>query len=82
MDLSLGTQLAQVTHAAGESSPGNIPKDTHAVVLHARDEADLLCLEAELGVHGYSFCAIREPDAPFMGTTEAHGQVPACKGLI
>lgn len=49
-------------HAAGESSPGNLPPSTHAVALEARDEAQLLDLEERLIAAGIQHIAIREPD--------------------
>jgi hypothetical protein len=75
-DVPLGVQLAQVTHAAGESSPGcTLPKNTHAVVLHATEE-QLLALEIRLHAAGLDFSAIREPDAPFNGAITAIGLAP------
>ena len=61
-DLPLGVQLAQTVHAAGESSPGNIPSDTRAVMLHVAGAEELLALEAKLRAAGIEFVAIREPD--------------------
>lgn len=49
-------------HAAGESSPGNLPQSTHAVALAIANESDLLRLEAKLQDNGIEFVAIREPD--------------------
>jgi hypothetical protein len=49
-------------HAAGESSPGSLPKNTHAVALHADSEAVLSALEKKLKDSGVSFISIREPD--------------------
>jgi hypothetical protein len=69
-------QIAQVIHAAGESSPGNLPESTHAVALHAKDEAQLQKIEAALSEAGFSFKAIREPDAPWSGALMAIGLSP------
>jgi hypothetical protein len=44
-DLSHGSQVAQVIHAAGESTPSRCKPGTIAVALHARDQAHL----AEVG---------------------------------
>lgn len=76
IDMPLGNQFAQLQHAAGESSPGNIPKDTHAVVLAANDEAQLLAIAAKLVEAGIAHVVIREPDAPFNGAASAIGLVP------
>lgn len=75
-DLPLGVQIAQTIHAAGESSPGNLPEDTRAVALSVPDEATLLALEARLHAAGISFRAIREPDPPWNGALMAIGLVP------
>jgi 7-keto-8-aminopelargonate synthetase-like enzyme len=66
-DLPLGVQLAQTIHAAGESSPGNLPEHTHAIALHAKDEQELLDLEKKLIEAKIDFKAIREPDMPWNG---------------
>lgn len=75
-DLPLGDRFAQLIHAAGESSPGNLPHDTHAVALEAADEADLLDLERKLLDHSIGFCSIREPDAPYFNQLMAIGIHP------
>lgn len=75
-DLPKGVQFAQVVHAAGESSPGNLAPNTHAVVLVAKDEPELLALEQELAREGFFHVAIREPDAPWNGALMAIGLVP------
>ena len=75
-DLPAGQQIAQTIHAAGESSPGNLPPTTHAVGLHAKDEQDLLDLEARLRQDGIAHVAIREPDAPYNNQLMAIGIVP------
>lgn len=72
-----GVQVAQCIHAAGESSPGNIPGDTHAVALHVKNEARLLKLEQALLDARVKFVAIREPDAPFNNALMAIGLSPA-----
>jgi hypothetical protein len=66
-DLPIGTLLAQVVHAAGESSPGRVPPSTHAVVLAVPDESGLLEAEARLLEAGIPHITIREPDAPWCG---------------
>ncbi len=75
-DLPLGVICAQLVHAAGASSPGNIPSDTHAVVLAVADENELLELEQALFVAGISVHPVREPDAPYNGALMAIGIPP------
>lgn len=48
LDLAVGLLAAYLVHAAGESSPGDLPKDTRAVALGARDEEHLRVLEEDL----------------------------------
>lgn len=68
--------MAQVVHASGESSPGNLLEGTHAVVLSVPDEDALWDVHSDLisygpnprGVHssrwnGDHVCVV-EPDAP------------------
>lgn len=76
-DLPLGVFTAQLTHAAGESARlADLPKNTHAVVLEAKDEAALLEIEACLTACGLPHAAIREPDAPYNGAITALGLAP------
>lgn len=67
---------AQLAHAAGESSPGNLPNGTHAVVLAARDEAELLEIEQKLLKANILHKSIREPDPPFYNALVAIGLLP------
>ena len=76
-DLPLGTLIAQIVHAAGESSPGDLDPGTFAVVLAARNEAHLLELAAELRRHQVAHKLIEEPDPPWHGAAMAIGLVPA-----
>lgn len=70
-------QLAQTIHAAGESAANNnVPDNTHAIALHATNEAELACLEAKLIAIGIRFKAIREPDEPYNGQLMAIGIPP------
>lgn len=75
-DLPLGVVAAQLVHAAGESSSGNLPSGTIAVVLAARDEQHLERVELELQIRSVPHVAIREPDAPWCGQLMAIGIVP------
>jgi hypothetical protein len=67
---------AQLTHAAAESSPGDLPSGTRAVVLAAADAASLARVEERLRLAGIAHVAIREPDAPWCGALMAIGVVP------
>lgn len=71
--------LAQTVHAAGESTIFKLPPDTHAVVLAARSEEELLKLENHLLENSIPHRAIREPDAPFNGAITAIGLIPSRK---
>lgn len=81
-DLPLGVTVAQTIHAAGESSPGNLPANTHAVALSAKDEAELLALEERLKAAGVKHFAIREPDAPWNGALMAIGFPPQDRAAL
>jgi len=59
-DLAIGLMAAYLIHAAGESSPGELPSDTRAVALVARDEEHIRVLEGELKEAGVSHRAIWE----------------------
>lgn len=67
---------AQLVHAAGESSPGNLPNATHAIVLSAKDEQELLEIEKKLIAAQVPHHAIREPDEPWKNALMAIGIVP------
>lgn len=75
-DLPRGVLAAQLIHAAGESSPGGLPKGTRAVALCARDELDLARIERRLQELGIDHRAIREPDSPWDGALMAIGLTP------
>lgn len=75
--LPLGVAAAQLTHASGESARlADLPKNTHAVVLEAKDEATLLEIEACLTACGLPHAAIREPDEPWSFALMAIGLAP------
>lgn len=75
-DIPLGHQLAQVTHAAGESAKlGELPPGTHAVVLHAHPE-DFVDFKYVLAREGIEFVLIQEPDEPYCGEIMAIGIKP------
>lgn len=75
-DLPRGVLAAQLVHAAGESSPGALPRGTHAVALAARDEAHLEALAQRLTFEGLPHHQIREPDPPWCGALMAIGLPP------
>lgn len=80
-DLPRGVLAAQLVHAAGESSPGNLPRGTVAVALAARNEAHLRRIEARLRWERVPHIAIREPDPPWCGALMAIGIVPGPRRL-
>ena len=61
-DLPHGSQVAQAIHAAGESAPGRVPKNTVAVALAARDQTHLLEIHASLSNAGITHVLIVECD--------------------
>ena len=69
-------------HAAGESSPGNLPPDTYAVVLTARDELHLTLVAEALESKGVELVRVYEPDAPYDGAMTAIGLRPARKEVL
>lgn len=75
-DLPRGVLAAQVCHAAGESSTGDLGRGTFAVVLQA-DKAALISLEQYLQGVGIKHKAIRESDEPYTGDIMAIGLAPA-----
>lgn len=74
-DLPLGVLAAQVTHAAGESSPGGLRAGTYAVVLQASPE-DLEELRGRLEAESVPHRAIIENDEPYRGQLMAVGLEP------
>lgn len=80
-DLPIGLMAAQVAHAAGESSPGNLSPGTHAIVLAATAE-ELATLEQRLRSASAPHAAIRESDAPYEGQLLAIGLAPAPRNVV
>ncbi len=78
-DLPRGVQAANIVHAAGESSPGNLPSGTHAVCLVVPGEKELQELEKNLRRAGVKFSAIIESDSPYTAQLMAIGCVPGSK---
>jgi peptidyl-tRNA hydrolase len=81
-DLPRGVQAAQIVHAAGESSPGNLDAGTYAVVLTVPDERALVRAADDLRRRGVAFVAVFEPDEPYSGAMMALGLVPKRKEEI
>ena len=73
---------AQLVHAAGESSFGNLPKNTHAVVLAVPGEENLLELEKQLLEAKIPHNAIREVDSPYNGQLMAIGICPTTRDKV
>lgn len=71
-----GFQAAQIIHAAGESSPGNLSTGTFAIALSARDEAHLRELAAKLEGRGVDHSLIIESQEPYSGQATAIGVAP------
>lgn len=61
-DLPHGSQVAQAIHAAGESARERVPPRTVAVALAARDQEQLLAIDAALDRAGIAHTLIRECD--------------------
>jgi len=81
-DLPLGILAANLVHAAGESSPGNLPEGTHAVVLMVPDEVALVAAVLELERAGVPCRRIVESDHPYVGQTMAVGVRPGRKEVL
>lgn len=75
-DLPHGIQAAQIIHAAGKSSPGNLPVGTYAVALTVPNEAALRELATTLERAGLPRHLIVEDDAPYTGQAMALGIAP------
>jgi peptidyl-tRNA hydrolase len=75
-DLTRGFLASQITHAAGETSPGNLPEGTYAIVLAVPDIRGLLDVRDALAASGIPYKLICEPDAPYNGAPTAIGLVP------
>lgn len=80
--MPVGVICAQLVHAAGESSPGNLSEGTHAVVLAAPNQAKLLALERKLIEAKVPHKAIREPDSPWNNELMAIGIEPTYRHLV
>lgn len=81
-DLPRGIQAAQIVHAAGESSPGNLSSGTFAVVLSVPNEQALCELRARLSIAPLAHVGVYEPDAPWNNALMAIGIVPGRKEVL
>lgn len=68
-------------HAAGESSPGNLPSGTFAVVLSVPNEAMLETVAARLVDADILHYEIRESDPPYTGQLMAIGLRPVPRSV-
>lgn len=75
-NLGAGLLAAMVIHAAGESSPGNLPDTTHALALQARTVDELEAAVQLIRARGLRCVEVREPDAPWNGALMAIGIEP------
>ena len=75
-------QTIQAAHAAGESSPGNLPAGTNVVLLGVPDEAALEQLAKKLRAGGLTITRIEEPDPPWNGQLMALGIAPGRREVL
>jgi hypothetical protein len=75
-------QIVQAVHAAGESSPGNLPEGTYAIVLSVPSQAKLLALERRLVEENVPHKGIREPDEPYCNELMAIGVEPTIRKKV
>ena len=81
-DVPHGVQCAQLIHAAGSSSPGDLPEGTVAVALAVANEEALVRLELRLQDRGVPHKAVREPDPPYNGALLAIGVFPGPRSVL
>lgn len=81
-DIPAGLKAAQLIHAAGESSPGNLEPHTYAIALETRDEGELHALSERLFLAGIKHKRIIESDAPWTGQLMAIGIPPARRNQL
>jgi hypothetical protein len=81
-DISPGLQAANLIHAAGESSPGNLPKGTFAVAITIADERELRLLADRLEAAGIALTRIVESDGAHAGQLMAIGLTPCDRDKV
>lgn len=81
-DIPHGNQAAQLIHAAGESSPGNLPPHTYAIALVAENELHLREIGWRLVKAGIVPKLVFENDAPYTGQLMAIGVPPMERSRI
>lgn len=69
-------------HAAGQSSPGDLPDGTYAVALACSSEADLRAIADRLAQAGLPRHLIVEDDPPYTGQAMAIGIPPVSKVIL
>lgn len=75
-DIPAGVQAAQLIHAAGRSSPGNLSPFTYAIALQVDGEISLRALYARLRSAGVAAVLVIEDDPPYTGQAMAIGIPP------
>jgi hypothetical protein len=73
---------AQILHAGGESSLGNLAEGTYAIVLAVPNEEALCALADRLERDGVKLVRINEPDPPWNGALMAIGIRPGRKEVL
>jgi hypothetical protein len=81
-DIPTGLKAAQLIHAAGESSPGELPPHTYAIALETPDEKALQELSSKLFLAGIRHKRIIESDAPWTGQLMALGIPPKKRSIL
>ena len=81
-DIPTGLQAAQLIHAAGESSPGNLSPHCYAIALTCKDEHELQALSEKLFLAGIKHKRIIESDAPWSGQLMAIGIPPQSRNKM
>lgn len=81
-DLPPGLQAANLVHAAGESSPGFLPKGTYAIALWAKDERELRLLGSRLEDARINPFYIIESEGAHAGQLMAIGLAPCDRQLV
>ena len=73
-DLPLGVLSSHLVHASADTGP--VDPGTHALVLSATAENNLLKIEQQLSRYQIKHHSIREPDSPWNGELMAIGLYP------